>query len=136
MNTTPPTALDKIIFKWVTIIGVIVISVIVIMAFKLMSLPDKEEAEYQPGGMLRVAAETCGIENPDRIGGTIRLAGEITETACVLKAINTPADIINHMESTRAIDGQQTASADGYSYRWTYHPDHGLDVTITDTYGR
>jgi hypothetical protein len=37
------------------------------------------------------------------------------------------------MEGTRALDGRQTQTADGYSYTWSYHPDNGLDIIITES---
>jgi hypothetical protein len=36
------------------------------------------------------------------------------------------------MDRTRALDGMQDASWDDLSASWTYHPDAGLDITVTD----
>lgn len=36
------------------------------------------------------------------------------------------------MDSTRALDGMQTAEWDTFEAKWTYHPDDGLDVIITE----
>jgi hypothetical protein len=35
------------------------------------------------------------------------------------------------MESTRALDGMQSATWSSYEVTWTYHPDDGLDLIIT-----
>jgi hypothetical protein len=36
------------------------------------------------------------------------------------------------MDNTRALDGMQTASWGNYEASWTYHPDEGLDVVVTE----
>lgn len=59
---------------------------------------------------------------------------EIEEQACALGAINTPDHIVTLMDQTRALDGRQTQQHDGYTYSWTYHPDTGLDIVITDAW--
>ena len=52
--------------------------------------------------------------------------------ACVLRGLDTPSSVIDHMSTTRAMDGQQTDSWNGMNARWTYHPDHGMNLTLTD----
>ena len=41
-----------------------------------------------------------------------------------------PDAVRQHVSTTRALDGQQTDSWTGYTARWTYHPDDGLQMTI------
>jgi hypothetical protein len=36
-----------------------------------------------------------------------------------------------HMTSTRALDGRQTASWDGIDAAWSYHPDSGMNMTVS-----
>lgn len=55
-----------------------------------------------------------------------------SEVGCLLGALNTPASVTSRMDSTRALDGMQDASWDGLTATWTYHPDDGLDIIITD----
>lgn len=55
-----------------------------------------------------------------------------TEVGCLLDALGTPAHVTSRMDSTRALDGMQDASWDGLTASWTYHPDDGLDIVITD----
>jgi len=57
-------------------------------------------------------------------------SGSIDDLACVLTELGTPTHVISHMDSTRALDGMQSASWEIYTARWTYHPDQGLDITI------
>jgi hypothetical protein len=60
----------------------------------------------------------------------IRGAMDADTFACILGHLETPSSVTAHIEGTRALDGQQTDSWDGFSARWTYHPDHGLQMTI------
>jgi hypothetical protein len=52
--------------------------------------------------------------------------------ACVLAALDTPTSITARMSSTRALDGVQSGSWDGYSAVWSYHPDNGMDLIIEE----
>lgn len=51
---------------------------------------------------------------------------------CTLGEIGTPRSVIAQMERTRALDGMQTADWDAFGASWTYHPDDGVDVIITE----
>lgn len=57
-------------------------------------------------------------------------AGSIT---CVLKAVAVPDSVVSQMDATRALDGMQKASWNKFSATWTYHPDHGLKVILTES---
>ena len=52
------------------------------------------------------------------------------DVICVLAELGTPSYVVSQMESTRALDGMQSASWEIYTAQWTYHPDQGLDITI------
>lgn len=59
--------------------------------------------------------------------------GMSTETElCVLKALNITDAALNEIETTRALDGRQEASWGKVDASWTYHPDNGLDITLTE----
>jgi hypothetical protein len=51
---------------------------------------------------------------------------------CTLGKLSTPQAVIAQLEQTRALDGMQTAAWDGFGARWTYHPDAGVDVILTE----
>lgn len=55
-----------------------------------------------------------------------------SDLGCALGNIGTPESTIAKMEQTRALDGMQTDTSGGYPYTWTYHPDNGLDIIITE----
>jgi hypothetical protein len=67
------------------------------------------------------------------VGGEAYGSGDdiVDGLACVLDALDTPQSVISQMESTRALDGMQTAEWDDFEASWTYHPDDGVDVIIT-----
>lgn len=66
--------------------------------------------------------------------GESETEGDILDrVTCFLNELKTPEYVRKHIESTRALDGQQTDKWDGYEARWTYHPDNGLLLTIIDT---
>lgn len=52
---------------------------------------------------------------------------------CLLGALNIPDSVDAQMGATRALDGMQTATWDGITATWTYHPDAGLDITLKFT---
>jgi len=61
------------------------------------------------------------------VGGAYMATGTL---ACVFDQLGVPAAVRDHVSTTRALDGQQTDSWPGYTARWTYHPDDGLQMTI------
>jgi len=50
--------------------------------------------------------------------------------SCVLAELDTPSYVLSQIDSTRALDGMQSATWESYTAQWTYHPDEGLDITI------
>ncbi len=58
-------------------------------------------------------------------------AASIEDIACLLSKLDTPDTVASRMDSTRALDGTQTATWDGNTATWTYHPDNGLDIVIS-----
>jgi hypothetical protein len=94
---------------------------------------------------LKTAYDSCGLdlvletylEDGDRTL-TVDTKGEddlfgasYVDYLCVLGSLNTPSRITSRMDGTSALDGQQTDSADGLTYFWKYHPDSGIQLTVT-----
>jgi hypothetical protein len=50
---------------------------------------------------------------------------------CTLEFLGAPRSVLAKMESTRALDGMLSATWGTFEASWTYHPDQGLDVIIT-----
>lgn len=63
-------------------------------------------------------------------GDVIKSIVDTQTVSCVLDYLKTPAAVRAHISGTRALDGRQTDSWDGFTAAWTYHPDDGLDITI------
>lgn len=58
---------------------------------------------------------------------------DVTDMACVLRAVSVPDSVVSQMDSTRALDGMQKASWDKFAASWTYHPDNGLRIILTES---
>jgi hypothetical protein len=58
-------------------------------------------------------------------------AASLDGFTCVLTHLDTPQSVISKMNSTRALDGMQSATWANFEASWTYHPDDGLDLIIT-----
>jgi hypothetical protein len=57
-------------------------------------------------------------------------SASIASTLCVLDALDAPSSVLSRMETTRALDGTQEATADGMVYRWSYHPNSGMNFIV------
>ncbi|MFM2032994.1 MAG: hypothetical protein RLZZ297_1759 [Chloroflexota bacterium] len=92
---------------------------------------------------LQQAVESCADKYSGYIdvldnGKTLSIDGDgkedegspIEETACVFFAIPVPSYIISRIDNTRAMDGMQRETFDGFDISWSYHPDDGLDAVI------
>jgi hypothetical protein len=51
---------------------------------------------------------------------------------CVTNELGTPTAITSRIGETTSLMGQQQGKSDGLEYEWSYHPDNGLYVLITD----
>jgi hypothetical protein len=94
-------------------------------------------------GPLQAAYMTCtGRDVGDTLsleddGGTIVVDtgseyGDPTGMACVLNELDTPSSITAQMDRTTSMMGVQEAEDDGIEYSWSYHPDNGVNMVITD----
>lgn len=50
---------------------------------------------------------------------------------CIFEAVGMPDSTITRVETTRALDGFQDVTFGEFAASWTYHPDDGLNMTIT-----
>lgn len=58
---------------------------------------------------------------------------DIREVACILDHLGTSGAVRNELAQTTALMGRQSDESDGLKYEWSYHPDNGLDLIITET---
>lgn len=76
---------------------------------------------------MSITLDTQGSEE-----GNTTIHDEIEDVSCLLGELNAPDYVAEHINSTRALDGQQTDEWDDVEARWTYHPDDGLKITFID----
>lgn len=55
----------------------------------------------------------------------------LTDTVCVLDALDVTDAVLEKMNSTSALMGVVSASWNGITAEWTYHPDNGFDIILT-----
>lgn len=97
-----------------------------------------------PPRVLVEAARACGLASSGVLGDegaslTISTGGtethsdeDLDDVSCLLGELDTPDHVVEHMNSTRALDGMQDDEWGELTARWTYHPDDGLNLTIVD----
>ncbi|SFT99996.1 hypothetical protein SAMN05660657_04595 [Geodermatophilus amargosae] len=59
--------------------------------------------------------------------------GSTAGLICVMRELQTPQSIKAQVERTTAMMGVQDAEQDGLDYSWSYHPDNGMNMVITET---
>ena len=58
--------------------------------------------------------------------------GELDGVLCTFSQLETPESVTASVSSTTALMGTQEATTGGYHYSWSYHPDNGLNMVITE----
>jgi len=109
---------------------------------KQRDLSDGTQILFAVTAPLADASTTCtaGTLADDDHTLVVDMAGEemgtgaatIEDVLCVLAELEAPQAILARMESTRALDGMQSATWSTYEVTWNYHPDDGLDLIITN----
>lgn len=102
-------------------------------------------AENKKNAVIKNAVESCGVLDKTgfKLGDSDRtltidskgeddlVGAELADAGCVLKALSITDKAMSHMSTTRAMDGRQTATWEGIDAAWSYHPDSGLDMTVS-----
>ncbi|MBN8883006.1 MAG: hypothetical protein J0H73_11915 [Salana multivorans] len=76
---------------------------------------------------LRDGGRTLLLDNK---GDEDVLGLDVFDIACVLDELRAPSSVIAKMDSTRALDGMQSASWGNIEATWSYHPSNGLDLIL------
>lgn len=106
--------------------------------------PQAEAATEDAETRLQAAYEGCrGRDTDDTLeladaGATILINtrseyGSPAGMDCVLNAIGITASIEAQIGRTTSLMGVQEATHDDLELSWSYHPDNGVDMVITDT---
>lgn len=72
------------------------------------------------------ASLTIDTEGKDDSSGA-----SLEDMACILEELKVPDSVVAKMDATSAMQGRQTAAWDSVEASWTYHPDSGVKVIIT-----
>lgn len=144
----PPPAPRRSWLPWVIAAVAVVALVAVLVVPRVMdALADSgAPTPWAKPNLLKAAQDSC-----DSGGSGTRLAdGDRTlivdgagkedttglsasEIICIFGALEMPAAVSERVASTRALDGQMEDSWPGYKATWTYHPDAGLDLIVTQS---
>lgn len=120
----------------VTIVVGVIAAVAVGFTVLVVAVPTKLESAHA----------TCVEENPrfadhsslDSDGRGLFLDGAgdesaglaISDLTCAILSLEVPDSVISRMDSTTSLMGQQEATFDGITTRWSYHPSNGLDISF------
>ncbi|MCC3761672.1 hypothetical protein K3N28_01110 [Glycomyces sp. TRM65418] len=67
----------------------------------------------------------------DRAGAEEMPGATLLQLDCLLEELDVPYAVVDRIQNTRALDGYQEATFDGLTATWNYHPDDGLNMTVT-----
>jgi hypothetical protein len=94
-----------------------------------------KSATMQDTSLLAQARTNCGTDYAGSPGAYEDYADVLAETEaamCVLDEIDAPKSVLARLGNTRALDGMRDARWGAYAASWTYHPDDGLNLIITE----
>jgi hypothetical protein len=113
------------------ILGTVVVLVLGGTTYVLASRPNAYEKASTD------CKATVGVDVTD--GGSTLLihAGKaknqatVETAACILNSLDVTMAVLEHIDTTRALDGRQEDTWGNHKASWTYHPDSGLRLTVT-----
>lgn len=122
---------------WKSFIVIAAVVVVALIGFGVLRSADLFTPRFEK------AADACEVPWLFALGDegkTLALSGggeeatmySIEDIACILNELDVPDSVLLRIDSTRALDGQQVAEWDGITARWTYHPDPGLSIILTE----
>ena len=108
-----------------------------------------DEEGPRPDTVLRQARDYCvryaGEGTTKEIQDAIRLvdkdrtllidatdSDQLLGVYCVMNRLDTASEVQSTVQNTSSMPGRQSAEAGGLTYEWSYDPDSGLDMTITE----
>lgn len=72
--------------------------------------------------------ERADYRKIDETIGGVRDLMVLGSVGCIHQKLGIPEAVVNRMQSTRAMDGQQSGSYSGIKVSWSYHPSTGMQV--------
>lgn len=76
---------------------------------------------------------TLADEGHTVIADTGSELGDFYPIECLFAELKTSSALTSQMSSTTAMMGVQEASEGALTYKWSYHPDNGLNLIITES---
>lgn len=138
-----PPAQKRPAGKWIVpflVVGAVVTAVLIGTSVGSNEEPGTPAAPAET--QLKQAHDSCsaGVLSDADHTMTLDMAGEDTnsgvlsfdQVTCVLAALGIPSSVASRMDATRALDGMQDGEWPGFHASWTYHPDNGLDIILTE----
>lgn len=89
-------------------------------------------AACAPGSPHITVADSGATLLLDHQGEDEATGASLDDVVCVLVMLDVPTSVLAEMDSTRALDGRMSASWDGFDVSWSYHPDSGIDMIVTE----
>ncbi|HEV8557030.1 MAG TPA: hypothetical protein VGR06_11620 [Actinophytocola sp.] len=131
-------------WPWLVISVGVVSGIAVLVVVVLTGNRGDSGSSVQENLGLESVRQACGLSSSHAVigdaGRTLTLDGEGKENAsglswtdieCALDHTKMPESVRGRLTMTRALDGMQSASWDGYTATWNYHPDSGVNLIIT-----
>ena len=119
---------------------VVVAAIVAVIVWKVVQ-DHNEKARAQEAAddarvVLVVAASICKFGELADKNETLTLTvgsstDDLLQLECLYKNLDTPTRVTSHVENTRAVDGRQVDEWKNINASWTYHPDDGLNMTLS-----
>ncbi|MDT9591592.1 hypothetical protein RDV89_00840 [Nocardioides zeae] len=58
--------------------------------------------------------------------------GATLPVRCLFQELGTSAGLVSRVSTTNALMGSQEAQEGSFTYTWSYHPDTGLSMVVTE----
>lgn len=122
----------KVAYIATGVVGVVAIGATVFV----LAVPTKLEAAYAQCAKASPAFSTHSALDQDGKGWFLDGSGDessglwASDLSCAITNVGVPESVISRMNSTTALMGQQEATFDGITVRWSYHPSNGLDMSF------
>ena len=96
---------------------------------RLQSAYDTCKAFSNVGGMKAVHVKDAGST---MIIATKHVPLASEAISCIADELNTPRSIISRVNHTSSVMGELNGTSDNLNYSWTFHPDNGLNMVVTE----
>jgi hypothetical protein len=124
--------------RWPWVVGIATALILVAGTIVLVFALNADTRLRQAYDACSVHADGVQLGDDDHTLIVDGLLGDTTGTAnlkdvgCINQQIEMPRAVAAQMVATRPIDGQQSATWDGFTMTWSYDADYGLTIILTE----